>query len=228
MSGIPGTAGPEAAMQDGTGRRKGLDSLFGRIAMGMGHVTPEQVRECIEEQERNRTTPDGKEVAPPKLGEIMHARRMITSEQRDEILVLQEAMLAKKTMAGKGPSVGEMLLGQVAVREGFVARRQLERCLAIQAKEAEQGRHPRLGKIMLKLGYLRPEDLRMLLMMQNRTLMQCVSCDTRYNVEGYRPDRQFLCKHCGSDLRICTDQEHVAADDTIVFELLREIEDQSE
>ena len=158
----------------------------------------------------------------------MHAKRMITSEQRDEILILQEAMLAKKTRAGKGPSVGEMLLGQVAVREGFVARRQLERCLAIQAKEAEKGAHPRLGKIMLKLGYLRPEDLRMLLMMQNRTLMQCVSCNTRYNVEGHRPSKQFLCKHCGSELRICTDQEHVAADDTVVFELLRVIEDNEE
>jgi predicted RNA-binding Zn-ribbon protein involved in translation (DUF1610 family) len=223
---MPGMAGPEETVQNGAGRRKGLDSLFGRIAMGMGHVTPEQVRECIQEQDRARAA--GKEAAPPRLGEIMHARGMITAEQRDEILLMQEAMLARKTQAGKGPSVGEMLLGQVAVREGFVARRQLERCLAIQARETEQGRHPRLGKIMLKLGYLRPEDLRLLLMMQNRTLMQCVSCNTRYNVEGHRSDKRFLCKHCGSELRICTDQEHVAADDTIVFELLREIEDQPE
>lgn len=215
-------------MHDSAGHGKGLDSLFGRIAMGMGHVTPEQVRECVQEQDRARKGPRGKEAKPPKLGEIMHARGIISAEQRDEILLLQEAMLAKKTQAGKGPSVGEMLLGQVAVREGFVARRQLERCLAIQAKEAEQGRHPRLGKIMLKLGYLRPEDLRLLLMMQNRTLMQCVSCGTKYNVEGHQTDKKFLCKHCGSDLRICTDREHVAADDTVVFELLRELEDQTD
>lgn len=204
---------------------EGLDSLFGRIAMGMGHVTPEQVLDCIREQDRARTKSVGGEASAPRLGEIMLGKGIITMEQRDEILVLQEAMLGKKKK-GKDSSLGEMLLGQVAVREGFIGRRQLQRCLSIQASEMEKGINRRLGKIMLDMGYLQAEDLRLLLGLQNRTLMKCVACSTKYNVEGYKEDKQFLCKRCGSSLKICNDKDYSAADDTIVFELLREIENE--
>lgn len=208
--------------------RKGLDSLFGRIAMGMGHVSPEQLEECVDEQNLTLASlPEGKEGNAPRLGEIMLAKGMVTIEQRDEILVLQEAMLSKKSGA-QDASLGEMLLGQVAVREGFIGRRQLEKCLSIQASEAEQGWHRRLGKIMLEMGYLQPDDLLLLLKLQNRTLMLCVACSTKYNVEGYEEDKQFLCKRCGSSLEVCTDRDQVAADDTVVFELLRELEAEGE
>jgi predicted RNA-binding Zn-ribbon protein involved in translation (DUF1610 family) len=205
--------------------REGLDSLFGRIAMGMGYVRPEQLLECIKEQQESGA--GEQEPSSRKLGEIMLSRGIITSEQRDEVLVMQEAMLARKTDSGRKKSLGEMLLGQVAVREGFLGRRQLERCLRIQATCADEGKHRRLGKIMLELGYLQPEDLFLLLKLQSRTLMECVSCGTKYNVEGYKNNKAFLCKKCGSSLRVCTDASKVAADDTIVFEILREIEDDS-
>lgn len=208
--------------------RKGLDSLFGRIAMGMGYVTPEQLTECVEEQHNiHIMSSDNKEGDSPRLGEIMSAKGIITNEQLDEVLVLQEAMLNKRTTP-KDASLGEMLLGQVAVREGFIGRRQAERCLRIQAHENDTGIHRRLGKIMLDEGYLKPEDLLLLLKMQNRTLMQCVSCRVKYNVEGFEEGKQFICKHCGSSLEICTDKNQVAADDTVAFELLREISEEEE
>jgi len=204
----------------------GLDSLFGRIAMGMGFVTPEQLLDCVDEQNRIRASglPSGAENTP-RLGEIMLGKGMLTMEQRDEVLIMQEAMLAKKQDKEKS-SLGEMLLGQVAVREGFVGKRQLQRCLGIQAAEAEKGNHRRLGKILLEMGYLLAEDLRLLLMLQNRTLMECVSCGTKYNVEGYKEEKQFLCNKCGSSLKVCADSEHAVADDTVIFELLREIEEE--
>lgn len=210
-------------MKDGEVGRKGLDSLFGRIAMGMGHVTPEQLQECIVEQERvHSALPQSNESNVPRLGEIMLDKGIVTVEQRDEILLLQEAMLSKKSR-GKDSSLGEMLLGQVAVREGFIGRRQLEKCLRVQASENEKGVHRRLGKVMLEMGYLHADDLLQLLRLQNRTLMQCVSCGVKYNVEGYEQSKRFLCKRCGSSLEICTDHDQVAADDTLIFELLREI-----
>ena len=206
--------------------KKGLDSLFGRIVMGMGHVTTEQLLECIDEQDHTRVMSDQGEPQAPRLGEIMLGKGIITIEQRDEALVLQEAMLSKKPDSKKA-SLGEMLLGQVALREGFVGKRQLERCLSMQASENDRGIHRRLGKIMLDEGYLQPEDLLLLLKLQNRTLMQCVSCSVKYNVEGYEEDKQFICKRCGSSLEVCTDTNQVAADDTVAFELLRELEGDS-
>jgi predicted RNA-binding Zn-ribbon protein involved in translation (DUF1610 family) len=216
--------GLEMTVLDDEQERNGLDSLFGRIAMGMGYVTPDLLLECVEEQEHTRVMrPGDKESEAVRLGEIMLAKGIITIEQRDEVLVLQEAMLSKKS-GPKQASLGEMLLGQVALREGFIGKRQLERCLGIQARENEEGPHRRLGKIMLDEGYLQPEDLLLLLKMQNRTLMQCVSCGIKYNVEGYEANKLFLCKRCGSSLEVCTDTDQVVADDTVAFELLREIE----
>ena len=208
-------------------KNPGLDSLFGRIAMGMGHVTPDQLLECVHEQERilSSGVPAVKE-NPPRLGEIMLDKGMLTMEQRDEILVLQAAMMQKQADKKKS-SLGEMLLGQVAAREGFIGRRQLQRCLGIQAGENEKGIHRRLGKIMLDMGYLQPEDLRILLRLQNRTLMECVSCGTKFNVEGYKESKQLLCSKCGSSLRVCSDSEQAIADDTLIFELLREIEEEN-
>lgn len=200
--------------------RDGLRCLFGRIALGWGYVTAEQIEECVDEQEQARATQaQDEKVKIPPLGELLVDKGYMSREECEEVLMFQEASLRKKVKDGES-SLGEMLMGQVALQEGLIERWQLEGALSIQAREIEEGKYRRLGKIMMDMGYLQPEDILTLLGRQDRTLVICTTCQTKYNAEGYSEDKHFICKRCGSTLEVCKDREEVVADETLAFEIL--------
>jgi len=202
------------------GGRDGLKCLFGRIALNWGYVTSEQIEECVDEQERIRTESSGeKDVHVPPLGEMLVKKGHISWDRCEEILTFQEAMLSNKLKDGES-SLGEMLMGQVALDKGLIEREQLESALSIQARDIEKGKYQRLGKIMMDLGYLTPENVLTLLSLQNRTLVICKNCGMKFNAEGFSKDKHFICKNCGSSLEICTDRNDVVADETLAFEIL--------
>lgn len=208
------------SMVSSYGERDGLKCLFGRIALNWGCVTSEQIEECVDEQERIRAEHSGeKDVHVPPLGEMLVKKGHINWDKREEILTFQEAMLSNKLKDGES-SLSEMLMGQVALDKGLIKRGQLENALSIQARDIEKGKHQRLGKIMMDLGYLTPENVLTLLGLQNRTLVICTACGTKFNAEGYSQDKHFICKNCGSSLEVCTNKDDVVADETLAFEIL--------
>lgn len=63
----------------------------------------------------------------------------------------------------------ELLLGNLALRNQLITPQQLREVLSIQAKEAVSGRLPRqLGIILLAKGYIKEDQLGMLLDEQRR------------------------------------------------------------
>jgi serine/threonine-protein kinase len=53
--------------------------------------------------------------------------------------------------------------GDLAVGKGFVTPQQVRECLDLQAKRTTEGETPRLGDLMVELGYLLPHQLEMIL-----------------------------------------------------------------
>lgn len=207
-------------MVESYGDRDGLKCLFGRIALNWGYVTSEQIEECAGEQEKIRAQQsDDRNIKIPPLGELLVEKGYMSSENREEILGFQEAMLSKKTKDGES-SLGETLMGQVALDEGLIERWQLENALSVQVRDIEEGNYQRLGKIMLDLGYLTAENILTLLSRQNRTLVVCNTCGMKFNAEGFSEEKHFICKNCGSSLSVCTDKNEVVADETLAFEIL--------
>ena len=117
----------------------------------------------------------------------------LTEEQRHRIEALRTYRLIEKS---------ESMLGQLLVSKSYCTQNQINKCLEIQRKMAEQGVSPvpRLGEILMEHGFVAPETVRELLKEQNKTVMYCPGCKASYNVVGVKEGKQYRCRKCGDVL----------------------------
>ncbi|MCC8180277.1 MAG: hypothetical protein LIP23_05120 [Planctomycetes bacterium] len=121
-------------------------SMFGRLAMESGLVTYDDIVACIEEQDRIRA--DGG--TPPRLGEVMVERGILTQGEVEQILRMQS-----------NPSG---LIGRQLLEKGLVTREQLKEVLDEQAEFTRAGQTPpKLGELMVERGMIKRSDLEQLL-----------------------------------------------------------------
>ncbi len=116
--------------------------MFGRLAMESGLVTHEDIVSCLEEQASLRA--DG--IQPPKLGELLVERGIVTEAEVDNILRMQS-----------NPSG---LIGRQLVEKGLVTRDQLRAVLDEQSEYLRDGlTPPRLGDMVVEKGLVTRHDL---------------------------------------------------------------------
>ncbi len=120
--------------------------MFGRLAMESGLVTHEEIVSCVEMQDRIRAEGG----TPPKLGELLIERGILSQEEVDTILRMQ---------SNPGGLIGRQL-----VENNLVTREQLRQCLDEQAEYHRTGRiPPRLGEMVVQKGWVKPDDLKLVL-----------------------------------------------------------------
>jgi hypothetical protein len=79
-----------------------------------------------------------------------------------------------------------LLIGKLAVREGYVSEEKVNACLRIQARDGEKRT---IGEIMVQKGYLTPAELKTLLSKQQKRIMGCPSASCRSR-SSPRPTRR--------------------------------------
>ncbi|MBI2901357.1 MAG: hypothetical protein HYY17_14325 [Planctomycetes bacterium] len=156
--------------------------LIGQIALDMKLVTPEQVREVLKEQ-------------PRLIGAALVAKGYITDEQLVTLIEEQRRRL-DEPVDYAGVRKDDMLFGRLLVKRGHVGEEFLNLALRRQQELAESGLIKRLGEILVAVGAVTAETVRATLAMQNKTLMACPSCGTRFNVIG----EPGPCEKCGVGL----------------------------
>ncbi len=182
------------------------DSLFGRIALHNNFINQTQLDECLRLQ--------GEGPRPKLLGMIMLEKGYITREQLRLILEYQKKNL-QHPATDPDEQKEDIAFGFIAVKQKLTTLDRVYECVREQARLARLGLYFRLGEIFVNKGYLSPENVSDILRRQNKTILECPGCASRYNVIGYEPGREVRCTKCGTPLAKPTDPTAIAVDDAV-------------
>src|SRR5437016_487751 len=139
-----------------TGR---VDLLIGKIALGEGLISREQLFDCLQAQERNPSR---------SLGSIMISRGYLTGEDVERLVALQK-MAFDGPVEGAAPNRRAVLFGKILVDRGLATEYQVNECLRLQGRMTELGITPvpQLGEILLRRNYVDKEAVETALQLQN-------------------------------------------------------------
>ena len=165
------------------------ETLFGRIALFFGYVSPDQLKDAIQEQ---MLSGDGED---KKLGEILMDQGHLTRIEVDEVLQNQQFSLSRPHQH-LPTAMNEALLGQLARKYEYITDAQLNDVLREQAIKRETGEHKRIGEVMVEKEYMSPEDIIMVLHMQKQHIVACPGCWTRFNAARRKDGEELKCPRC--------------------------------
>ncbi|GEM_PF-1708283 len=181
--------------------------LFGKLAVSTRFITEDQLEECLQEQRRI----EGSGEQPPRLGEILEQKGYLTKQQIRSVL---------ETMA----SMQRRLFGEIAIAFHFITLEQLQTALDVQRflkspmdsvplfgqaliayrdflKLARDGGPvPKIGDILVAMGYLKEHQVQVILGEQNKKIIQCKSCGAGLNIGSYGEGQKLRCGQCSSIL----------------------------
>jgi serine/threonine protein kinase/Flp pilus assembly protein TadD len=182
----PSTARPGATLPPAPPARGGDDRLLGSLAVREGHVSAQQVEECVALQKQGP--------APRKLGEILIEKGYITPKRLASILDIQSRQVH---IVAADPARGG-LFGQIALDLGFVPGDKIEQALQEQATLSRSGSPAMLGQILLRKGWLQTGQFLEILKVQRRAILRCPGCDTFYRFQETDRGAKFACRRCGT------------------------------
>ena len=182
-------------------------------------VDPVHVRQCLEIQERE--SPDR------PLGQILVEQDFLTIGQLDHLIRSQSEKFQKiEERSQIDPR--EALFGRLAIAVGVIDRDQLNATLREQANIAQMRIFFRLGEILIKKGLATGAQVKELLAMQRKSIVECPNCRSRFNFANLEAEEGLVCKNCSGRLSLTPEgdpsvvvQETVHLDGSN-FETLRE------
>lgn len=186
-----------------------LDLLLGRIAVGKGYCTQEQIDRCLAVQ-----------AASPErlpLGRILVNEGYLAEEQHSEVLALQRRTMRVATRFMKKRKEA-ILFGKLAVREGLLTQTQANDCLRAQAAETEKRS---LGEIMVSKGFLIPEQVKSLLAKQQKKIMSCPACRLSFTVLTISRGKRIDCPRCKGPLNEGKPSDSTRTDAEFTTQILR-------
>ena len=180
--------------------------------MALEIVTESQLRACVLLQEVDN--PDAPGPRRP-LGIILMESGYMNSDEFVAVIVEQHRRMGKPVRHSL-LSRRDLLFGQIAVRQEFITKEQLNQTLWKQARMVEEG-HPsrRLGLILLDMGWIDPPQIRKVLLIQNKRILVCRACGHRFNAVGAVDGRLYSCSKCSGKAEPQFNLEDLDTGDTI-------------
>ncbi|MBI4614529.1 MAG: hypothetical protein HY720_13035 [Planctomycetes bacterium] len=193
-------------------KRSEEDLLFGQIAVSTRLVTEEHIKHCLELQ--------AKESPPKPLGQILVEQDYLTIGQLDHLIKTQAERLLQIDRKSK-TDPREALFGRLAVQSNFISQEQLNESLREQANIARLKIYFRLGEILIKKRYMTPDQVRRTLEGQQKKILQCPRCGSRYNISSFEEGSQLACKKCAGRLVLPPKDESVVVKETLRMDARR-------
>jgi hypothetical protein len=158
--------------------------LVGQIALEEGFITPEQLERCAAIQ--------AGETPPRPLGRILLETGCLSEERLADVVRIQSARFER---LAADPAQGG-LLGQLALRLGYVTPEQLHEGLRDQQASGRAGSSLLLGQALLRRKTLTTEKFLDLLRRQEKEVVCCPVCQAFYDLTGKGGETPFLCGSC--------------------------------
>jgi serine/threonine protein kinase/formylglycine-generating enzyme required for sulfatase activity len=163
--------------------------LFRRIASEGQLITSEQLEECLEIQ-RNNPHATSLFVIMIEKGYITHKNMAIILKK-----IPPQVSEAMPLFTNANKKFGEM-----CVEKGFVSTVQVAECLSTQEKLKAEGRHFRIGQILMEKKFLTVHQAQTVLELQGKKILRCPTCETKFNIRHYQPHKKYLCPKCNGEL----------------------------
>jgi hypothetical protein len=179
------------------------DILFGRIAVNSGMATEEQVDECVRLQDEAQNT--------KPLGLTMLEKGYISQDQLNQVIQIQQKNLQEKAVHSRQKRI-DSLFGRLVVKLGFATEDEVNECVRVQAR-IENDIFMRLGEILVRKGYMTPEQVTQVLDYQKKKILTCPVCKTQFNVIMFTPGAVLHCHKCNGDLKVPETVSEVDAED---------------
>ena len=170
------------------------EALFGKLAARGRFITEEQLAECLEMQQRYEE--QGGKI--PRLGEILAMKGFMAPEQVRAVLEGQHTRR-------------EGLFGEIIVRWRLASREVVAEALGLQREMDAAGKaRRRIGEILVERGALQPHHILSVLEAQDKRIVHCSGCNTRFNAAHVRPGAYIRCPRCGAETVLGMSERHVA------------------
>ncbi len=166
--------------------------LIGNIAVKLNLLTPQQLEECLNEQDKTK---------PRKpLGLIMIEKGYLTKEKLDELLKIQSETIERKSDEYQ-KSLQDNLFGRILIVKKLVSAEDVYDAVKVQATLLQRGIRKRLGTILVEKGLLTESQVKEVLEIQNKKVLYCEKCDLIFTVEWVL-GRVYACTKCGKRLLV--------------------------
>jgi serine/threonine protein kinase len=168
-----------------------VDLRLGKLAAQKGLLSPEQLKEALEEQrlgvQRGRKK-------PRRLGAILTTRHLLTDDQVLRLLEEQEALFR----AQEQRRAEDRLLGQILVDGGFSSAEHVDACLRIQEEAVRYAADeiPLLGELLVEKGYATRPQIEEALDLQRGVSLVCPRCGEEVRVGGVATSTPDACPKC--------------------------------
>lgn len=192
--------------------------LLGQIAVEKGFLTRAQLAEVIKEQTGSTTDPNATispSKAPRPLGTLLLSKGFL--KEQDLVALMEEQTRRLEAIRNcQNLQKVEYLFGQLLVKNNLATMLQINKCLEIQIKMAEQGKTPipRLGELLVDHGFVDKKTVADVLKMQDKDILFCTGCGRQYNVVGLEEGKAYKCKECGGVMLRRALLESLRADET--------------
>ncbi len=178
--------------------RSRKDIILGRIAVERGLVTEAQLKDCFRAQQVFPSDPNqtlGTSMVRPLMAVLME-KGIVREGQVGELLDEQNRRLTRMEQYDKMVKA-EMMLGQLLVANNKATQLQINKCVELQSKLAEQGKPiPRLGELLVEHGFVDAKTIQDVLRLQHKDVLLCTNCGKQFNVIGLETGRTYKCKFC--------------------------------
>lgn len=161
--------------------------FFRTIAQEGKLLTMGQVEECLEIQKQH----------PNKLWGILLDKGYINNSNMAAIMGRAPSNWQK--VAPKKEKI-EKKFGELCIERGFATPDQIQECLDIQARFEKEGKHMRIGQILIEKKYVAIRQAQSIIELQGKKILRCANCDTKYNIKRYQPNKKYVCPKCSSEL----------------------------
>ncbi|MGE0434328.1 MAG: MJ0042-type zinc finger domain-containing protein, partial [Planctomycetota bacterium] len=172
--------------------------LFGRIAVLSKFVTQEQVDESIGVQEKMRAD---NEPEVPHLGTILVNCGHLSEREKRAILQVQKENLQRRE-AGTNARRQERIFGYLVMKLGYCTEQQVFECVREQAKLMRLNLIFKLGEVFVSKRYLSHEQVQEVLALQDKFIVTCPGCATKFNVVRYQAGTRVKCPECGTVISV--------------------------
>ncbi|MBI4614238.1 MAG: SUMF1/EgtB/PvdO family nonheme iron enzyme [Planctomycetes bacterium] len=170
----------------------GDESLFCRIAVDQGYLSQDDIDRCRILQRSSGS-------AKPLVIHLIEGGLLDDKKLNAIIERVDRAQAEKKTPRSRG-ALDALRFGEVAVRLGLATQPQIDEALRRQKKEAAKGRSIRIGQILGESGVLSSEQIQKVLSAQNKRVVRCSGCKSKFNIANFDPNRSYQCRKCGFPL----------------------------
>ncbi|NUM32999.1 MAG: protein kinase [Candidatus Brocadiae bacterium] len=165
------------------------EEIFFRTIANQGELlSVEQVEECLEIQKQSSN--------PGSLFVLMIEKGYINN--KNMAAILKKAPPEMQREAGKKED--QKKFGELCVEKGFASSSQIAEALALQERLKKEGKHFRIGQILIEKKYVAMRQAQLILEIQGKKILRCPSCETKYNIRHYKTEKKYQCPKCSGDL----------------------------